>query len=947
MLQTTLNLTLSEISAVKRRFLLQNRERLNRTQISLRERQRDFLDVLPLLFHINHPSLPGYVSKITPAGVSDYSPSDATLKTIKRHTKSFMEKRRALLRYEIYSLFLMGSSGTIAYSRKSDFDIWVCHVPGMEPARLDELRQKCAAIEAWAMSFDLEVHFFLVQPDTFSKGVHEDMSAESSGSAQHYLLMEEFYRTGLLIAGRYPLWWMVPPAEEDNYYAYVDMLLSKRYIAESEYVDFGPLSGVPAEEFFGAALWQLYKGIDSPYKSVLKLLMMESYASEYPQIELLCHRFKREIYKGETDLDHLDPYIMLYSKLEEYLLKLGEDERLALARRCFYFKVNEPLSVTTKTKDYSWRRELLAEITRSWEWGHAYVEMLDSRSEWKIDRVLKERTVLVKALTHSYRLLSEFARKNAQLVAIDQRELNILGRKLYAAFERKSGKVDIVNRGISHNLWESHLTLGYSKGEDGRVSWSLYTAPLNAAEIVNSQPLKRSHSLVEILAWCHFNNLLDATTVLAMHGEEGAVNSRELKEVLYTLQRLFPANLAMKTNMEDFSVGARSIQAAVFVNIGIDPMQEMAKKGQHLLSDKTDALSYGGLSENLALSFDMITVTSWKEILTARYEGVTGLIDCLRDYVRWAGFAKDDVLPEVSAHCFTTGRGLAIGQRIEEFFKEIVNCFYGDGAGETSRYIFTVGHSYYIVQLENGSLHYDRATNYGELLVKLGTGNNAFRPLIVDRHSLDKSLLPHICAVNKPRVIQVFYQAVNGGVDVTILDERGALYNQKMVFVNKDMAIIHFHRFFSSVLDRQSYEAVQTESEVDEIRYYEVINQGGNMKPLLVRRDVPDHVQTRDALDIQVIGDVSGGASVLTFYCDERDFSSIEHGDNLSRQVAGYVLSKRKSGERYPIYITDMDLPRALLNESGSSLGHIQTIHYLRYKRRIEAELYEALQRIS
>ncbi|TPW15021.1 MAG: cyaA, partial [Halothiobacillaceae bacterium] len=530
--------SLADINTVKRRFFLQNRERLVRTQSTLRERQRDFLELLPLLFHINHPSLPGFISKLTPAGVADYSPPDHVLKTIKRYAKTFIEKRRALLRYEISALFLMGSSGTVAYSKKSDFDIWVCHESSIEVERLNDLKQKCKAIEEWAMSFDLEVHFFLVEPESFRRGVHENMSAESSGSAQHFLLMEEFYRTGLLLAGRYPLWWLIPPSEEARYYEYADFLKQKRFISEHEYVDFGPLEGVPAAEFFGAAMWQLYKGIDSPYKSVLKLLLMESYAQEYPNIELLCHRFKREIYKGETDLDRIDPYIMLYTKIEEYLVKQNEDERLALVRRCFYFKVNEPLSVPVKQHDVNWRRELLLTITQSWAWGDAYLEMLDSRQTWKIDRVLKERTVLVKALTYSYRFLSDFARKNAQLLSIDQQDLNVLGRKLYAAFERKAGKIDIINRGISGDLWESHLSFYRVKSGDSE-SWLLFAAPLNVADIAKEQPLRRSHSLIELLAWCHFNSVLNANTVLAMHSPDGMLTGRELKEMLYTFQRLF------------------------------------------------------------------------------------------------------------------------------------------------------------------------------------------------------------------------------------------------------------------------------------------------------------------------------------------------------------------------------------------------------------------------
>ena len=68
----------------EKRFLLLNRDRLRRVQASLTPRQRDFLEMLPLLFHINHPLLPGYVSKDTPAGINDYGPTEPTLRAAKR-----------------------------------------------------------------------------------------------------------------------------------------------------------------------------------------------------------------------------------------------------------------------------------------------------------------------------------------------------------------------------------------------------------------------------------------------------------------------------------------------------------------------------------------------------------------------------------------------------------------------------------------------------------------------------------------------------------------------------------------------------------------------------------------------------------------------------------------------------------------------------------------------
>jgi adenylate cyclase class 1 len=933
----------AEVNNIKKRFEILNRDRLGRARSTLRERQRDLFDVLPLLFHTNHPSLPGFVSKNTPVGVSEYRPTDNALEAASRFAKAYSEKRRALFRYEILGLYMMGSAGTVAYSKKSDFDIWICHRQDIDIQGLTELRQKAQLIEQWAAELDLEVHFFLVEPTTFSRGIHEAMSAESSGSAQHHLLMEEFYRTGLLLAGRYPLWWLVPPNQEDNYDAYTELLREKRFVSENEYIDFGPMSGVPAEEFFGAALWQLYKSIDSPYKSVLKLLLMEVYATEFPKIDLLCHRFKQAIYAGETSLDHIDPYVMLYEKIEGYLRGRQEHERLELLRRCFYFKISEPLSIPDKSRGENWRREMLEKITHSWDWSHAYLEMLDARSKWKVDRVVRERSVLVKALNESYRFLSYFAREHAQLQLINQRDLNILGRKLYAAFERKSGKVELINRGISNELWESHLTFCRTLDQDQREAWLVYAAPLNINELRKDRPLRRSHSLIELLAWCHFNNMIDGTTVLAMYSQDTSVTPRELKEMLFSFQRLLPAEKVLVAEMEDFAEQARATDVAVFVNLGVDPLAEYTKQGHYRMSDRNDALSYGGLSENLAVSFDMITVTSWKEVLTSRYIGVEGLMDCLRDYLGWAASGKNRMLPKASAHCFSFGRGVTIRQRIEELFADVVDCFLNADGGRDARYVLAVEQRYFILSLEAGTLVYERANSFTELKRLLGTPQNTFRSITFDRHALPDSVWHLICHANRADVVQVFFQIHGTDADVYVLDERGSLFQQRMSHVDRFAVVNHYGRFFDSVQRRAAVEFVADSPALEQrsLEFHEILQRTQDRSFFLLKREPSDSRSTRGAMDIQVIGNVGGEAQSLTVYCDDQEFAAVEYGEGLFREVARHVLSRRNSGETYPIYITDLDLRGNSIADAPQRKA--QTVTLLNFKRLIEHQINAAL----
>ena len=938
---------LATTSAIKQRFLLLNRERLRRAQDSMRERQRDFLDLLPLLFHVNHPILPGYVSNDCPVGVSDYRPSKRTLHAVKKIAISFDYRRKALPRYDVHSLFLMGSSGTIAYSQTSDFDIWVCHRADMSSEQTAALQQKATLIEEWANTLDLEVHFFLINPRNFKEGQHADLSKESSGTAQHYLLLEEFYRTGLLLAGRYPLWWLVPPDQESDYEEYMKTLVQKRYVNQNEFIDFGNIAQVPAEEFFGAALWQLFKGIDSPYKSVLKLLLMEIYASQYPGINLLCQRFKQEIYGGEISLDRLDPYIMLYRAIEEYLEKTSEFDRLDFARRCFYFKVNQRLSTAVSPRHATWRRELMQSLADEWGWGGVYLEMLDSRSTWKINRVLRERKILVNELTHCYRILSNFAREHAGLMLINQKDITVLGRKLYAAFERKAGKVEIINRGISDDLWEGQVSLHQFYSPDGQEVWALFRGAVASSDIAVSMPLKRGRTVSELIVWSYCNGLIDDRSSIVLQTQNSHLTMRELNSMIQVLQRTFPLKQIMETDINDLAYPARAVMAAIFINVGIDPLHQHTREGRHLTTARTDALNFSGLAENLALTFDQTILSSWKEVLTFRYIGVDGLLSCLSEYLQWAPPGGGGSLSMPAVFCFSSNRGAAISRRIMELFRDVMACYYGEGDAQASRYILAIEHTFYALYLENSILRYSRLGGFEELMQYLSLSQSVFSPVVIDRYAFGDAFFPLIFKLNRPGVIQVVYRIEGDLADVYVVDERGSLFNQRTAFYNRKALVEHLRIFFEAVITRQNNNISIDGGDMPspEIEFYEAVkDERGSRRLVRASEDLDKPVG--HYFNIQVISDASeDDPSRFTIYCNDVEFPGLQYGEDLFDVVAAFMLKQRDGGARYPIYITDIDLPRAVFGvEAG---GRIQTVHFLNYKKQIEEQLRQAVDKVA
>src|SRR5690606_34483537 len=103
---------------------------------------------------------------------------------------------------------------------------------------------------------------------------------------------------------------------------------------------------------------------------------------------------KQRIYEREQAIDDLDPYLLVYRRIEHYLKGEGDPDRLELVRRCLYFKVNKPLSRAPSKHGKSWQRELLERLTREWGWTHDYIRLLDQRREWKALQVREERNQL-------------------------------------------------------------------------------------------------------------------------------------------------------------------------------------------------------------------------------------------------------------------------------------------------------------------------------------------------------------------------------------------------------------------------------------------------------------------------------------------------------------------------------------------------------------------------
>jgi len=931
-----------DFSEIKQRFLDINNARLKRIGADLRASQSDFLTLLPLLFHVNHPLLPGYISKETPMGIPSYIPDENTLHLAQRISRSFKYKKKAYREFNIEAIYLMGSSGTIAYNDKSDFDIWICHSENLKEGLVAELEGKTQAIQEWAQQLGVEASIYLVNPKKLRKGELGFLTNESSGSALDSLLLEEFYRTSVLLHGRYPLWWLVPPEYEYKYDEYVSELKEKRFIHSKEHIDFGGLRSIEANEFYGATLWMLYKGISAPYKSILKILLMQAYASEFPQVDMLGMHFKKTIYEGDGDLDLLDPYMMMLNKVEDFLKNAGDEDRLMLARRSFYFKVNEKMSEHANNSEKNWRQEVLARLIKRWGWSVMDVAGLDQQNEWKINQVVTERNALIAEFKTSYRFLSNFTHRHVESKnLIRQADLNVLGRKIYAAFERKAGKIDLVYRGITKQLFESHLSLHKFNSENGTSFWVAFNGVVPVSDVAITAPLKRSLSLVELLCWCYFNKIINQKTIVGLYSNDTDLTDKEIKLFLEDLDKNFTLAILEEGSSEDYRQPANIMANTTYINVGIDPLLSR-QDGSHISSERSDAFKYGAKHQNLTVTIDQVLLTSWQEILIFSYRGMKGLMDCLKEYMQWAPPSRGRRPPAINASSFSSYRGISISKRVEQLFNDVYECFYSTRYASVTRFILGVEWGYYVLRLEEDKLQYDKVESQQELIKYLSVPHETYSQWVFDSETLDNHVLPVIYAENKPGYVQCFYEINKEGADIYVLDEKGTLSYQQDIFYDVSTLMRHYSRFFESIHNRMHFVAQQSSQDtairVDEVKFY-MIRRDRNGKKVLTEQAINKYMRTSQYVSLQVIVDLIDDKPIYTLFYENEEFSSLQYGSKIYIEVVKKVLLSRGSGEKYDIYVTDIDLSPTILNMKVNSL---QSSRYLYFKREIEENLKKA-----
>lgn len=827
------------IETLKQRLDAINQLRVDRALAAMGPGFQNVYSLLPTLLHFHHPMLPGYLDGNVPHGICFYSPNEtqrAWLDDIGRQAGTAVAEPDSG-EQPITGVYSMGSTSTIGQNANSDFDIWVCHQSWLDNEERAQLQRKCHLLEQWATHQGVDVNFFLIDENRFRHNESGSLGDEDCGSTLHILLLDEFYRTAVRMGGKRILWNMVPGDEEAHYDEYVLSLYARGALTPNEWLDLGGLGTLSAEEYFGASLWQLYKSIDSPYKAVLKTLLLEAYSWEYPHTELLAMKIKQRLHDGEIVSFGLDPYCMMLERVTYYLTQINDMTRLDLVRRCFYLKVCEKLS--QDPTGTPWRREILTQLVTSWGWDEARLKMLDDRANWKIGQVREAHNELLDAMMQSYRNLIRFARRNNLSVSASPQDIGVLTRKLYAAFEALPGKVTLLNPQISPDLSEPHLTfIHVPQGRANRTGWYLYNQSPSMDSIISHQPLEYNRYLNKLVAWAWFNGLLTRSTQVHIKGSD-TYDSAKLNELIADVAGHFPLRVPAPTPKALYSP-CEIRHLAIIVNLEHDPTAVFRNQVVHFDFRKLDVFSFGQQQQCLVGSIDLLYRNSWNEVRTLHFSGEQAVLEALKTIL---GKMHQDAAPPdtVEVFCYSQHlRGL-IRTRVQQLVSECIELRLSSTRQDPARFkaVRVAGQTWGLF-FERLSVSVQKLENAVEFYGAIS--NNKLHGLSIQMETEQIHLPPVVDGFASEGIIQFFFEDTtdDSGFNIYILDETNRVEAYHHCEGSKEELVRDVSRFYSSSHDRFTYGSSFINFNLPQ--FYQIMNLDGRVQVVPFRSSVLSHL---------------------------------------------------------------------------------------------------------
>jgi adenylate cyclase, class 1 len=623
-----------------RRFFLQfNQQKIERALNTFSETDRMIFMVVPRLLHVNQKGLPGYLGEDVPCGIHNYTIDSQTQLFAENLFPDVIIRRHENLTPAIHSLLLIGSVGSIAQNIKSDLDYTLLvDKSRLSAASIERLGEKLRLIENWTMKeFGLETHFFINDTEEVKNNIFGESDSESTGSALAKLLKEEMYRTMIIAAGKIPFWWIVPVKTDNNEYDNLFQRVSKgeTLLDRDEFIDIGNIADISDGEFFGGSIWTLIKSFKSPFKTLLKMGLLEEYMFNKTSFNLLCHQIKEKVFSGNTSCQ-VDPYLMLYERVEKFFQDSKSSKEMDALRIAFYMKIGTQVDLDQlETASNDAKFSILKNKLGLWKWPVSKLEHLNSYNDWQMNQKVAMGNQINKILMNSYEAISE---KNKLLdpseTLITQKDTHLLGRKLFSFYRKVPNKVENLFSLVDGNTAETALTFLLDKNtHKGHPVWYLVRGK-NINNIDNLKPesiIKKAFSLQFLIAFTTFNQLYQNYTELSIRPQSLSITPGNLHTILNQLNGFLGQVSINAIHNDDLLSSVRITKLYMIIDFGITVPSEVIQGDMHQCKTNADLKKFITPKINKIKHLTTIYLTSWGELFCKTYAGGNSINRCMED----------------------------------------------------------------------------------------------------------------------------------------------------------------------------------------------------------------------------------------------------------------------------------------------------------------------------
>lgn len=727
--------------------------------------------LLPLLINENIPGLPGFSEHFSGATIADFQLSTHAQQLAKAlfnvEVTTATQDKPTLYR----GLYTIGSLGSLGQSIKSDWDVWLCIKDDIAPEIRDKIQQKCQLIEAWANQIGVELHLFLVTENQFEQGVKSGFDKESSGSAQHWLLLDEFYRSAITLAGQPIQWHLTPENQHLNA------------------IDLGQPSHIPAQEYFGAMMWQLYKGIDSPEKSLLKALLLESYFSDFPNTQLLSVQWQKLMLNGQFT----DHYFLLLQRISAHLSRLNDHKRLKLVRECFYLKCAPALSYIKQGTVLNYQQRQLKELVEQWQFSSEQIRHLDRQARWSPVDSQQHHQALVAALLESYRLMKDLAKYHHVDEAMYPQELTILSRKLYSAYQGSSTKISRLTslKSVKHTNNNFYLRRGID--DNKRRIWLLLSQP---PVFGKDYIIHKDTHIIKLLTWAAMNQLISPTTQIKLPSDN-AKYKHKVNRALHHLTEQFTGEAQATKNA--LVQSSQIEQVSIIINMLDDATIDFEGQTQMMDWLMSNVFSIGREKRSLISSIDLVYRNSWNEHHAMVFNGNTAILELLSHLFTLIRSSNDT--PEISILSVAKNHQILLRDHVSFLLDECFEILKKSSKEGIQVKSIVVAGKLYGLFFHRENVEYKAISNAVELYQTLSKNALTQVPSKQPTTSKVKRLIYEHASMG---YVQFFLEQRKQGIKVYILDENNHLSSYWQDEHNELELLREIYRFYTFTKEQKN-----------------------------------------------------------------------------------------------------------------------------------------------